>query len=378
MRRDMQRLIRLGAFGAALCLLAACTRPSLRPESLPANTASSSSFPSSSPSSPAPPTAPSYVSPGSSRGTSRSDYVTPPTTSPSVSSPDIRVQATSFAPSSSGMQALRQAVESFPAERPKAFLLESTDGAVSIGYNTQARFFGASTVKLALALYLYTRSLQEPELLAQTTEGLTVAQHIEEMLHRSSNASYHALRTKFSPTDGFNAFVRAIGCPSFQIGANHWAYITAEEGVRLMKQCAAFFTKGETGRLFEDQLRHALYNSVASALQNEGKAYDCLHKYGYTEKIAAEIALVNRTDGASYYLTVLYDLGGSLDNWSQFTAAVTPALDAIMDEYAHTAASSTTGDATHDTCAASPARSRHNTAARFNQSGTIPVFPASE
>ena len=204
------------------------------------------------------------------------------------------------------------------------FYLKALDGTIEMFCNPTYEYSYDSTIKGAVALYVYKEIVSGNVNLDTYIGNETIGALLDKMLYESDNNAYHSLRNYFS-NNKINNFTSSLGCKTFKI-SNQWASETPKDAGILWEEIYKFCNNsGDIGELFMSQLINAKWNFVSDAL---GK-YTIPHKYGYTSDVFAENSLILKDEGRSYIFT--YYTSGSYDN--NILSQVIIILDEIMQEY---------------------------------------------
>ena len=207
-----------------------------------------------------------------------------------------------------------------------SFYLKSLDGTIEMGYNPAGEYYGDSTIKTTVALYIYNEVLEGRADLETPIGEETIGSLLDIMLHISDSGVYHILRDYFGK-DKINKATEDLGCKTFKI-YNQWAYATPIDAAILWEEVYRFINRsGEIGKLFMNQLINAQWNFVNDAL---GK-YTVAHKYGNTDDVFAENCFVLKDKGRSYIFAYYSSSGYDYEN--NILSQVINILDEIMIEY---------------------------------------------
>jgi len=230
-----------------------------------------------------------------------------------------------FTPSDALMQKMNHAIKNNAFRT--SFYLESLDGSLKMGYNPDDEYFGASTIKVAVALYAYQEVAAGRADLNTRVGNETMGNLLSKMLDVSDNDAYKALRDYFGK-DKINQLTANLGCRTFKI-APQWAQATPRDAAIVWRAVNHFCnSSGSTGTLLMNQLVNAKWNQVAEALGQ----YKIPHKYGYTNQppiVYAETCLVLKDQGRSYIFTY-YTTGSDANNNLK---EIVCTLDLMMKEY---------------------------------------------
>ncbi|MCL2884068.1 MAG: class A beta-lactamase-related serine hydrolase [Oscillospiraceae bacterium] len=237
------------------------------------------------------------------------------------------IDAIGFFPSTDLMTQMKAIINS-DAYRTGFYLKSLDGGSIEMGYNPGGEYFGASTIKSAVALYIY-REVAAGRMHLDAFIGIeSIGSLLERMLNVSANDAYATLRD-YVGSAKINALTSSLGCRTFQISSRGWAQATPIDAAILWQAIYDFCSSCDTGKLFMDQLINAQWNEVKDAL---GDGYTIPHKYGYmTGSLAvySENSLILKTNGQSYIFTY-YTTGTPTDNT---LAGVVQLLDQMMIEY---------------------------------------------
>lgn len=174
----------------------------------------------------------------------------------------------------------------------------AVDGTKGLYYNTNAEIFGACTVKAAYTLYackqmengnvsLQTELIYEPKHFESGTGDMqyspfgtvfTMKTALYKSMSISDNVGY-LMSVDYFGRDGYNAFVRDIGCDSLQIKPTVWSLRTkSQDLVKVWCEIYNYFeTNTEYARFFKDSCTNTAGNYATAALSG----VDYSHKQGH-------------------------------------------------------------------------------------------------
>ena len=205
------------------------------------------------------------------------------------------------------------------------FYLKSLDGTLEMECNSTYQYYGDSTIKTAVALYVYKEVTAGRVNLDTYIGEEKISDLVCKMLEVSDNPAYHTLRNYFG-RDKINNLTSSLGCKTFKI-SNEWANATPKDAGILWEGVYKFYNNsGEIGELFMSQLVNALWNAVSESLDYQ---YTIPHKYGYNNDVFAENSLILKDEGSSYIFTY-YTLGSYNNNNLKQIIII---LDEMMKEY---------------------------------------------
>ena len=206
------------------------------------------------------------------------------------------------------------------------FYLKSLDGSIEMGYNITQEYSYDSTIKTAVALYLYKEVLEGRVNLDEYIKNETIGGLIERMLITSDSDAYLILRNYFGK-EKVNALTKSLGCTTFFI-INDWGIETPKDAGILFEGVYKFCAdenSGEIGELFLNQLIASHWNYIGEVFTQ----YTVAHKYGQTGNVFAQNCLILKDEGSSYIFTYYTSGGYNPNNSIQVFAT----LDEIMKEY---------------------------------------------
>ena len=155
---------------------------------------------------------------------------------------------------------------------------------------------------------------------------LTLEQIFSTIFTYSDNIGLYMLQRMFG-IDGYNRFIRSIGCRPSMSYYNRWGYVCATDSAKEWLRMYDYFSTGRYGRF----MREGFTNSCASSVRNAlGHKYTVYSKCGWTEVynhdttvVEAEhpyvlIAFTDRSDG--YRLAQLAVISDQIhdDMWNYF------------------------------------------------------------
>lgn len=174
----------------------------------------------------------------------------------------------------------------------------SVDGSKSLAYNTKTGIFGACTVKAAYTLYAckqmesgngnlqtqitYEQKHYEPGTGDMQYSPFGTVFTMETALHKSmaisDNVGY-LMSVDFFGRDGYNAYMRELGCNSLQIKPTVWSLRTkADDLVKIWCEIYNYFgTDTEYARFLKSSCTNTAGNYATESLQ--GVEYS--HKQGH-------------------------------------------------------------------------------------------------
>jgi len=206
------------------------------------------------------------------------------------------------------------------------FYLKSLDGNIEMGHNITEKYSYDSTIKTAVALYLYKEVAENRIDLNEYINDETIGGLISRMLITSDSDAYLILRNHFGK-EKINALTKSLGCKTFTI-INDWGTETPVDAGILWEGVYKFCNddrSGEIGKLFMNQLLTSHWNFIGDILPQ----YSVAHKYGQTNSVFAQNCFIFKEVGNSYIFTYYTSGGREPNNLSQ----VVTTLDEIMKEY---------------------------------------------
>lgn len=174
----------------------------------------------------------------------------------------------------------------------------SVDGSKSLAYNTDTGIFGACTVKAAYTLYAckqmengngnlqtqitYEQKHYEPGTGDMQYSSFGTVFTMETALNKSMSISDNVgylMSVDFFGRDGYNAYMRELGCDSLQIKPTVWSLKTkADDLVKIWCEIYNYFgTNTEYSRFFKNSCTNTAGNYATESLQ--GVEYS--HKQGH-------------------------------------------------------------------------------------------------
>lgn len=174
----------------------------------------------------------------------------------------------------------------------------SVDGSKSLAYNTETGIFGACTVKAAYTLYAckqmesgngnlqtqitYEQQHYEPGTGDMQYSPFGTVFSMETALHKSMSISDNVgylMSVDYFGRDGYNAYMRELGCNSLQIKPTVWSLRTkADDLVKIWCEIYNYFgTDTEYARFLKSSCTNTAGNYATESLQ--GVEYS--HKQGH-------------------------------------------------------------------------------------------------
>lgn len=231
-----------------------------------------------------------------------------------------------------------------------SFKAVSVDGSRCLSYNSDEQYFAASSIKAPYLLYCYMQldqgngTLDEEMIytseyykdgsgdIKNSTDGTVYS--LQEIMRRvmwnSDNSAYYMCTRKWG-TEGYNAYIEAIGCENFKISPyNIWVYdIRAEDLVITWKHIYDYFeSDAKHADIFYNSCIDHKYNFLSGALPG----YTIADKYGVSSNnnVYCDGAIVYGNN-CTYILSIFTASTGEAYD-KAFIADMVSNINAIMDK----------------------------------------------
>lgn len=218
-----------------------------------------------------------------------------------------QVNAQGYKLSSSRSSQLYNALNSLGGDA--GYILYDIDSGSTVAYNANTYFGTASTVKMPYLLYCF-RQMEDgsPDLDTVLTyqpsdynggsswikyqpfyTKYTIRRVIELIGDYSDNCGYYMMQDKFG-YDGYNNFIKSLGCTPSVNSWQRWGYVSACDSAREWNNMWDYFKKGKY-RTFAKQV---FSTSCAANIRDQlGNRYTVYEKSGWTDSLYNETALVS-------------------------------------------------------------------------------------
>ena len=196
------------------------------------------------------------------------------------------------------------------------FIMTDCSTGMTLSYNPDRVFYGASTIKALWTTYLFEEYLAKGRLSWGQIRGLAVPTIV-----RSDNGTYLALREGYGSESGFSSWLGSVGVG--HIGT--WGYYSPRT---LQKTWTHMLAYANSGRDYADTWKSTFDHSYMSAI-HDGLAgtRTTYSKPGWMSDILDDSAVVTGEGGRQYLLTVMTSAGPSGKGQVQ---RVVRAIDAIQ------------------------------------------------
>ena len=209
-----------------------------------------------------------------------------------------------------------------------AYLVVSLKDNMVFGYNVDASFSSASTIKAAYALYIYKLVADNKASLDDTISyeakfynkgtgnvknsaygtTYTVKDLIYQMIHESDNSAYLMLLNKYK-WDGFNEMLDDLGTPESHLSnTSRWGKLSARGSAMIWQEIYRFSKTDDEGKELYDLLLNAKYNyfkEVVPELKSACKA-------GFTETAVHATGIVYENENP-YIVIILSNASGNMN-----------------------------------------------------------------
>lgn len=180
------------------------------------------------------------------------------------------------------------------------FIMIDCNTGMTVSYNPNRSFFGASTIKGLYTTYLFESELEKGRLSKDRISRL-----VQKTIVRSNNDTYRSLRWGYGSQSKFNRWLRQVGIGSMGLWPSYSSRTLAKAWVNML---AYSNSKGKYVDYWKSTFNHSYMSSIHDALDKRRKTYTKPGwmtgggPYGYKLNDAG---IVNDRHGRQYVLAIL-------------------------------------------------------------------------
>ena len=226
-----------------------------------------------------------------------------------------------------------------------SFLAINLNDGMSFGYNIDATYQTASTIKAPVSLYGFKEmdkgngSLEELKLYEERfrRDGSGVLKNqksgtyysLDDLFYYtiiySDNVAYYMIHDRFY-NDGYNEYLKEIGCNNLYLYGGKWGIIDARSMAFIWQEIYKYKDETENGKYLFELFTNAEYNYIKEGM----KKYDSAHKSGWTPRETHDSGIVFADN--DYIVVILNNSGGNYSAKSQLLK-ISGCIEKVIDEY---------------------------------------------
>ena len=251
---------------------------------------------------------------------------------------------TDFEISSSLQEKINGYINGFGADC--SFLAINLKDGMSFGYNIDATYQTASTIKAPFALYSFKEmdkgNGSQEELKVYEVkfrrDGSGVLKNKESgtsyslkdlfyyTINYSDNVAYYMVHDRFY-SENYNTFLKGLGCKQLYLySGSKWSFIDARSMALIWQEIYKYKDETEYGKHLFDLLTNAEYNYMKEGMEK----YNSAHKSGWTPRETHDSGIVFADD--DYIVVTLNNNNGNYSAKSQLLN-ICGCIEEVIDEY---------------------------------------------
>lgn len=227
-----------------------------------------------------------------------------------------------------------------------SFIAVNLKDGMSFGYNIDASYKTASTIKAPVSLYGFKEmdngngSLEEEKLYEERFRygGSGVLKNQKSgtnyslkdlfyyTINWSDNVAYYMIHDRFCD-EGYNEFLKELGCNNLYLNNGaRWGMIDARSMALVWQEIYKYKDETENGKHLFELFTNAEYNYIKEGMKN----YDSAHKSGWTQSQTHDSGIVFADD--DYIVVTLNNNNGNYNAKTQLLR-ITGCIEKVIDEY---------------------------------------------
>lgn len=227
-----------------------------------------------------------------------------------------------------------------------SFLAINLNDGMSFGYNIDATYQTASTIKAPFSLYSFKEmdqgngSLEElkeyEERFRRDGSGIlkdkksgtfySLKDLFYYTINYSDNVAYYMVYDRFY-SEAYNEFLKGLGCNNLYLyNGGKWGFIDARSMALVWQEIYKYKDETENGKYLFELLTNAEYNYIREGMDK----YESAHKSGWTPRETHDAAIVFAED--DYIVVILNNNNGNYTAKSQLLK-LSECIEKGIDEY---------------------------------------------
>ena len=226
-----------------------------------------------------------------------------------------------------------------------SFVAINLKDGMTFGYNIDATYKTASTIKAPFSLYGFKEmdkgngSLEELKLYEERfrRDGSGILKNqksgtyysLEDLfyytINYSDNVAYYMVHDRFY-NEGYNEFLKELGCNNLYLYGGQWGLIDARSMALVWREIYKYKDETENGKHLFELFTNAEYNYIKQGMTN----YDSAHKSGWTPNQTHDSGIVFADD--DYIVITLNNSGGNYSAKSHLLK-ISGCIEKVIDEY---------------------------------------------